>query len=707
MMVKNMKSTKWFIFTFLATLLVISSIPLSLYLTAPETPVTPEPNEPTEPTGPTEPNEIAIELNKFASIEELKTYLETTPQGSYYALDSRGAGLESNDALLPPQSPEAAPEPSETESSDYSKTNIQVEGVDEADIVKTDGEYIYIVSGNNLTIVKAYPPEEARVVSKISFDGGVMGIFINGDKLAIFVNDYSVYLLYEGVKGTDSAVTVEPAAVNEVTEDEGRVPEPTNATTPEAPVTEPSDSSIPSDDSVQPVEPIIWEPPTTSIKVYDISDRANPVLTRDFAIDGNYFNSRMIGDYVYVVAIMYTFYTETAVALPRIHSDNTTDVIPATDIYYSNFSDTSYTFTTIIALNINDDAQQATHETMVLGGTSAIYVSQKNIYLNFPDYSWQEDETMKTTIYKAKIDKESITFVATGEVPGYILNQFSMDEHGGYFRIATTVNNFNWRTFDEEATSKNNVYVLDMSLNIVGKLEDLAPGEQIYSTRFMGDRCYMVTFRNIDPLFVIDLSDATAPTVLGELKVTGYSGYLHPYDENHIIGIGKETSYDAKEDFAWYQGIKISLFDVSDVSNPIEVAKYEIGDRGTDSPILYDHKSLLFDREKNLLVIPVLVAEIDESDYTGDVPDNAYGEYVWQGAYVLDISLDGIELRGRITHIDDNGLFNDVYYRYYGYYDYTLQRSLYIENVLYTISSMKVKINNLETLAEINTVELS
>jgi len=652
-----MKNTKWFIFSFLATLLVISSVPLSLYLNNPQ-----------------DSEQIAPEasLNKFSSYEELKTFLETTPQGKYYTFGVRGMGLESNDALA---SPETAA-PSEAGSSDYSKTNIQVEGVDEADIVKTDGEYIYIVSGGNVTIVKAYPAEEATVVSKISLNGSIMGIFINGDRLAIFHNEYTIYLLYDGVEVRESSSSAEEKTENATADEDPRVP-----------------------------EPIIWEPPTTSVKVYDISDKENPVLTRDFSIDGNYFSSRMIGDYVYVVATMYTFFTETDVALPRIQSDNETEVIPATDIYYCNLSDTSYTFTTIVALNINDDAKEPTHETIVLGGTSAIYVSQNNIYLTFPDYSWQEDETMKTTIQRIKIEQQTITFEATGEVPGYVLNQFSMDEHNSHFRIATTIYNYNRRTFAIEETSKNNVYVLDMNLNVVGKLEDLAPGEQIYSARFMGDRCYVVTFRNIDPLFVIDLSDPTAPTVLGQLKVTGYSGYLHPYDENHIIGIGKETEYEAKEDFSWYQGVKISLFDVSDVSNPVEVAKYEIGDRGTDSPILYDHKALLFDKEKNLLVIPVAVAEIDESDYTGEVPDWAYGDYVWQGAYVFDISLDGIELRGRITHMEDDALVNGGYYYYYS--GYTVQRTLYMDNVLYTISAMKVKMNNIETLAEINEVELS
>jgi inhibitor of cysteine peptidase len=684
---ENMNNTKLFTVSFLATLLVISSIPLYLYLNSPEAP-----NQTTHTT-----------LNKFSSYEELKTFLETSsslPNNYWLGPVRGGAVLESGDFSAQIKTPEPASavptDTSETAGSDYSKTNVQVEGVDEADIVKTDGEYIYVVSGGNITIVKAVPAEEARVLSKIILTCYVTGIFINGDKLAVFETEYGVFPLYETGVAVDSSNG--SGAVNEATTNDEpvSVPEPINGSTPaEVPPRDPEPITI---------MPIRYDPPTTSIKVYDISNKESPVLTRNFSVDGNYFDSRMIGDYVYVVATQYTYYIETDVFLPRVHSDNETEVIPADDIYYYNFSDTSYSFTTIVALNIQDDAQEPTHETILVGGTSAIYVSQNNIYLTFPDYNWQENETMKTSIQRITIDKQAITPAASGEVPGFILNQFSMDEYSGYFRIATTTNNFGWRTFsEEEQVSKNNVYVLDMSLNVVGRLEDLAPGEQIYSTRFMGNRGYVVTFRNIDPLFVIDLSDATAPTVLGQLKVTGYSGYLQPYDENHIIGIGKETSYDAKEDFAWYQGIKISLFDVSDVSNPVEVAKFEIGDRGSDSPVLWDHKALLFDRERNLLVIPVTEAKIDPSQYDGTVPDWAYGEPVWQGAYVFTISPDSLVLRGRITHMEDAETLKMGYY--YGY-DYQVQRSLYIDNVLYTISSMKVKMNSLDTLTEINQVEL-
>ena len=242
-------------------------------------------------------------------------------------------------------------------------------------------------------------------------------------------------------------------------------------------------------------------------------------------------------------------------------------------------------------------------------------------------------------------------------------------------------------------------------MNIGGRLEDLAPGEKIYSARFMGDRCYLVTFKKVDPLFVIDLRDPYIPRVLGQLKIAGYSDYLHPYDENHIIGIGKETVEAEEGDFAWYQGVKISLFDVTDVEHPKEIAKYEIGDRGTDSPVLRDHKAFLFDKSKNLLVMPVLVAEIDPAKYPHGIPPNTYGDYVWQGTYVFNISLtQGLVFKGRITHLEnDSDLLKSGYYFSS---EYSVKRTLYIDNVLYTISDKMIKMNSLQNLEEINEIEL-
>ncbi|MCK5628839.1 beta-propeller domain-containing protein, partial [Candidatus Bathyarchaeota archaeon] len=354
--------------------------------------------------------------------------------------------------------------------------------------------------------------------------------------------------------------------------------------------------------------------------------------------------------------------------------------IEATRIFYSNVSDDYYTFTTYIGLNILDNEQDPTNMTIMTGSTSNMYVSPGNVYVTY----WSRDGT---EIHRIRIDEGGFAFEAEGKVPGYVLNQFSMDENNEYFRLAT-----NSRT---NGIQQNNVYVLNMNLSLVGKLENLAVGEDLHSARFMGDKCYLVTFETVDPLFVIDLSQPNDPKVLGELKIPGYSDYLHPYDENHLIGVGKETVEAIETDWAWYQGVKLSLFDVSNVNDPKQLDTYVIGDRGTDSPILWDHKAFLFDKPKNLLVIPVTLAEIDKTVYPPD-PRN-YGTFVWQGAYVFGLTTgDGFVLRGTITHVERD--LHDS--------NYWINRALYIGNVLYTVSNQKVVLNNLTDLSPILEVYL-
>jgi len=619
----------------------------------------------------------ASTLRTFSSQEELENYLTTSQKSPYYKLEVSGSprillpfgatpspvylatlgGVDVNTVV-----PRSGPE--------YSVTNIQVAGVDEADIVKTDGEYMYIISGNNVTILKAYPAEEAQVLSQISLNGTLRGIFINGDKMAVFGESH----FYQAVEAFNVTVKIVSTA-NET------IPLPVEQV------------------RIDVYNPMYLAGCEAFIKVYNITNRLNPLLTREVALNGSCFSSRMIGDYVYAVTSQPTMWYNSRVLLPTIIFQNETRTIQPTEIYYSNVSDNSYAFTTIVAVNIKLDDTEPVHQTYLLGSASNMYASLNNIYItmikqvNF-DTSWTET----TLIYRVHIQEEKIKVEASGEVPGRVLNQFSMDEYNEYFRIATTTG----EVWSLENPSKNDLYVLDMNLTITGRLENLAFTERIYSARFMGNRCYLVTFRQIDPLFVIDLSTPSEPRVLGELEITGYSDYLHPYDENHIIGIGKETIEDESGDFAWYQGVKISLFDVSDVANPREIDKYVIGDRGTESPVLHDHKAFLFDRLKGLLVIPVSVAEINEAQYPGGYPPWTYGEFVFQGAYVFNITLSGgLVLKGRITHLDALGQNG----QYYGspYYVY---RSLYIDNVLYTISANKVKMNDLETLTEINEIEL-
>ncbi len=456
----------------------------------------------------------------------------------------------------------------------------------------------------------------------------------------------------------------------------------------------------------------------------------------------------MIGNYVYVVINKPIYYRETEpIVLPTIYSNGVMRKVQASEVYYFDFPDSSYVFTTIVAINVQDAGEEPTTKTFLMGYSRNMYMSTGNMYivytkrmsefefydriidkaimpvvplsikskineirtseagkaeklqrigealqdyiesLNPEDaasvtknveermrevYKEMAKETEKTIIHKISVSNGKIEYKMKGEVPGYVLNQFSMDEYKEHFRIATTTGR--WRD-----ASTNNVYVLDEGLRIVGKVEDLAPGERIYSARFIGDKGFMVTFRQVDPLFVIDLTEPTSPRVLGYLKIPGVSDYLHPYDESHIIGVGRDATEEGV-----MKGLKLSLFDISDVSNPKEISKYIIGERGTDSYALRDHKAFLFSRSKKLLVIPVRLAEGGRWN-------------AWQGAYAFSLDLDnGFVLKGRVTHSNKTEW----------YYSSQIKRSLYIDNILYTISGRKIMMHDLDNLEAVNSIEL-
>ncbi|MEM2875120.1 MAG: beta-propeller domain-containing protein [Candidatus Hadarchaeales archaeon] len=547
-------------------------------------------------------------LKSFSSYQELEAYVENR-FGSAFGGDMRYWG----DVFLPVGAPELAESGTGSKSGfevtiggdqgfnvtigglDFSTTNIQVLGVDEADIVKCDGNYIYVVSGDNVFIIAAYPPEDAEILSNIEVESPVE-MYVNGDKLAVIGWNY--------------------------------------------------------------------------IRVYDISSRENPRLEREVSFEeGYYHNSRMIGDYVYLIVNspiyrVYGYWEEVPddwIRLPRITCNWNTRTVAPNEIYY--FDDENMypsEFVTIMAVNVKNRGEDVRTKTILMNSAQNIFVSLTNLYITYTEFGGEE----KTAIHKISIGNGSIEYVAKGEVPGSVLNQFSMDEHEGYFRVATT----RWDFWGGNLT--NNVYVLDGGMRVVGRLENLAPGERIYSVRFMGDRGYMVTYVRVDPLFVLDLSSPSSPRVLGELKIPGYSDYLHPYDETHIIGIGKETTTGE-----WggeiSLGVKLALFDVSDPENPVEISKYVVGERGTESLALQDHRAFLFSRRKSLLAMPI-------------------GYWYQQEAYVFNISLEnGITLKGTIGHKD-----------------WQVKRILYVEDALYTISDGMLKINSISDLGEIKSVEL-
>jgi uncharacterized secreted protein with C-terminal beta-propeller domain len=309
-----------------------------------------------------------------------------------------------------------------------------------------------------------------------------------------------------------------------------------------------------------------------------------------------------------------------------------------------------------------------------------------------------------------------------------------VDEYNGCFRVATTTTSGSLPSQSEQ----NNLYVLDMNLTIVGKLENMAPGENIYAARFIDDTCYLVTFHQTDPFFVIDLSNPQSPTVAGELKIPGYSSYLYPYDATHVIGVGSQTTIENGSENI---NLKLSLFDVSNINNPTEVANYIVSGNYTSSTAQYDPHAFLFSQEKQLLVIPVSINNFEETPYepstspipvpvpatgaagsssTGSAPVISppaiiFGEQTWQGAYVFNVNpTNGFTLKGTATnmnstYLDNQGFYNEgtTYSSYYNMQNDVVTRSLYIGNTLYTVSNSEVKLTSLTDLTQIAEVNLS
>lgn len=678
-------------------------------------------------------------IKKFESLDDFAAFLEeAADRMPSYNFGGRGMEMTESFALeadfgVPTVKTLAMPEGmgAGSASDDFSKTNVQVEGVDESDIIKTDGKYVYAVVKNDLYISDAYPAEDAEVLSKIEFKSRPQNIYINDDYLVIFGANNVIYNtdFYRGFRRRGNY---------------------------------------------------------TFFKIFDISDRKNPKQVRDLDFEGNYSNSRMIGDYVYFVTNNYGYYFVPGEPIvPRILEDGeeisnkcgaeiARCIIP--NIYYFDIPYESYNLTQVVAVNVKKPDSDINSDIYTLSGNQNMYVSLSNIYITytkhiseyqlrmealrelvFPklslknqerikeiedtkDYILSESEKMpkifriverytmsltdeeqenlendlektmiekykdiskeleKTVIHKIAINKGELEYKTFGEVTGHVLNQFSMDERDNYFRIATTKSQ-TWSQYmdEEERESYNNLYVLNDDLKVVGALENLAAGERIYSVRFMQGRAYMVTFKQIDPLFVIDLTNPKDPKVLGELKIPGFSNYLHPYDDQYLIGIGKDTK-ESEWGGVTTKGLKLSLFDVSDVANPKEVDVYMMGDQGSDSIALHDHKAFLFSKEKNLLSIPVTIRE--------RINERSWGKLTFSGAAVFHIDENGFELKGKIDHSDGGKESNSDYFWGYQYYDNNVLRSLYIDDVLYTFSSRYLKMNDLEDLKLVKKLEL-
>ncbi len=668
----------------------------------------------------------SLEIKNFTSETQLSEYLKKNSQSGsfYYSDDFATFGTFEGDVVFEASaqadSSVSAKSIESVRADDYSQTNIQVEGVDEADFVKNDGKYIYMILQGKLVIVDAYPPKEAKIISKTEIKGNPQNLYINKDRVIVFASDYK---------------------------------------------------------KVQKISRYDFIPKETSERhtiayIYNVSDRKNPKLLKEYSATGNYLESRMIEDYIYFISKESIYYYDDVITFPEVRLDG--NLISTPEVFYFDIPESRYIFHTFTTFNIYED-KKSNAKTFMLGASNNVYVSQDNIYIThkktYPSLFYKqleidkffkavvpllptqvadniseirrglednsiesynaiwneisvvledmynsmekdekyelidkieeslieyeteiEDKISSSVVHKISINEDEIEYLTNGEVKGTLLNQFSMDEKDGNLRVATTTNSFSRQ---RGRVMYNNVYVLDEDLEIIGKIEKIAPDERIYSTRFMGDKLYMVTFKQIDPLFTIDLSNPEEPKIIGQLKIPGFSNYLHPYDENHLIGIGQDT-YVNDRGGVRTKGVKISLFDVSDFENPREVDNVIIGDEGSYSEVLNDHKALLFSREKNLLVLPIReVSDNYKTDRGG-----YFRNRVWNGAYVFTVTPDGFSERGKIKHSDKE------YDTYYWSSPSSVRRALYLDDNLYTISDEYIKINDLNTIDEIGDIKL-
>ena len=557
--------------------------------------------------------------------------------------------------------------PGTTTTTDYSKTNIQVENVDEADITKTDGNYIYSLSDNNVIISDVRNPEDVKIASKINVSIGVPeDLLLYNNKLVIISSDGN----YASNKNT-----------------------------------------------------IVY--------IYNIDDKEHPYSIKNYTLYEPYYTTRCINNMLYVISSG-KLRKENSEIVTYYKEDYDQKDIGYKNIKYLKDIKTN-TQTLISSIDLNNINSNINVQSYLIDIDNA-YISENSIYLADTSYEYSKEKidpplytlftlkgifgpilyengsytsnnSTKTNIYKFDIKDGKIEYKAKIKLDGKIINQFSLDEFDNNLRVAIQNND------------GSKVVVLNNTLNKIGETPYLAKGEKMYSSRFIGNKAYLVTYQTIDPLYVIDISNPTNPKVLGELKIPGYSTYLHPYDETHLIGIGMETKETVNRNSqgkvtsttAKIVGMKMALFDVSNVKNPIQISSTVIGDSRTTSAILTNHKALLFSKEKELIAIPVNnyaedfeITNADDNSSLINSYTNYNKKHISEGYLVYKINLtDGFKQKGTITHKSDTSNTN-----YYYYSKSRLLRGMYINNNLFTVSEDALKVNSLEDLKQLSELNL-
>jgi Beta propeller domain len=560
-----------------------------------------------------------------------------------------------------------------------SGTNNQVAGVDEADLVKNQDGYLYIVNAGKLRIIDAWPPEQAHVVSEVPIEGEVRKLFLHAGRALVYSSlgapvygdgDYGGYGRGECTYGYSCSFT-----------GDGR---------------------------------------STKVTVVDVSAVGNPQVIREIKLSGSLIAARRIGAGVHTVVADHApsvadleywpeeiNYCSSALdkiwAFDRLRKRNTARIeqspidlfVPTAtdsaggelggrcDQFYGAEVGDGAAFTSVLSLDITGPGNASF--TSIVSRPGAVAGSPDALYMAVPR-ALTDGSSETTAIHKFAVTSTPLgaEYRGSGLVKGHVLNQFAMDEHAGALRVATTTGH----AFDPNAHST--VTVLreqNGGLEQVGVVDDLAPGEDIRSVRFAGDRGFVVTFKKTDPLYVFDLAVPEAPRVLSELKIPGFSTYMHMLDDTHLLSIGYDA--DDQGSFAWFTGMLLQIFDVTNPAAPVLAHRHVIGTRGSSSEALTNHLAFTYFAPRQALALPMTICE-------GGVPPS-YGQMTFSGLLVYRATADaGFAELGRVTHPASDGISCS---NWWSDASSQVRRSVFMDDYVFSISGSSVKANALGNLA--------
>jgi hypothetical protein len=604
----------------------------------------------------------------------------------------RPSWLFSGGADMASASPKS-PAPENTTSPAHSETNNQVAGVDEPDLVKTDGNYLYQVSNGALRIIRSWPAAETAKVAKVELEGTPKKLFVLGDRV----------LIYSSLDGGSSAngSGYYSGASSECTYGYDCVP--------------------------------TGDGHPTKITILDVTDRSAPKVLRELKLSSSLLAARRIGSTVHTVVTtsmkplsysswpsdlrvcdssrvsIYNAFRALLLSnleqlrgvkldaqLPtledRVHGeagvvDNESPLGGCHGFLRSSLADGSQ-ITSLVSIAIDDE--KPAQAVSIVSRPGVVYSSESALFVAEPHTrsycGWYAsfNDSSATTVHKFDLTGPAPTYAASGLVKGRLLNQLALDEKDGFLRVASTSGHVS----KGEASSTNRLVILEqqgVELRQAGSVEDIAVGEDIRSVHFDGDRGYIVTFKKTDPLFVLDLADPRNPRLLGELQIPGFSTYMHRLDAGHLLTIG----YDASDQgsFAWFTGVMLQIFDVSNPTQPKLAFKHAIATRGSSSEALTNHLAFTYYAPKNLLALPMTVCD-------GGNGSGYYGEQMtFSGLMLFGVTLEqGFDLRGKVDFPPGQDVSCG---NWWTNGSSAVKRSVVIENFVYSLSDDLLKVRDL------------